>query len=127
VNYYVVGYDPETHTKGLVASSIQDARRFFKGSDPNDIEGQKIKVNYKIVDGDVDEIRFSKDDMEEMAANPGDLVYLCDKRKWLGGLKSIHSVYGDPHNDNGIVYITGEQLKGGIFAENKILIAEKEL
>ncbi len=126
VNYYVVGYDPETHTTGLVASSIEDARRFFKGSEPNDSEGEKVKVQYKIVPGEDDEIQFSKADMQTMAANPGDLVYLCDKRKWLGGLKSLHSVYGKPHDENGIVYINEEHSKVGIFAKGKILIAEKE-
>jgi SSS family solute:Na+ symporter len=127
VNYYVVGYDAETHTRGLTASSIQDARKFFKGSEPNDIEGEKIRVKYKRVSGEDDVIRFSKDDMHTMAANPGDLVYLCDKRKWLGGLKSIHSIYGEPHNENGIVYINDEQKKVGIFVKDKILEAEKEL
>ena len=127
VNYYVVGYDEETHTKGLTASSIQDARRFFKGSEPNDTEGEKVQVNFKVIEGEVDTIRFSKDDMNAMSANQGDLVYLCDKRKWLGGLKSIHSVYGEPHNENGIAYISDEQKKSGIFAVGKILIAEKEL
>jgi SSS family solute:Na+ symporter len=127
VNYYVVGYDVETHTKGLTASSIQDARRFFKGSEPNDVEGEKVYVNYKLVEGEIDVIRFSKDDMKAMSANKGDLVYLCDKRKWLGGLKSIHSVYGEPHNENGVAFINEEQKKSGIFAEGKILIAEKEL
>jgi SSS family solute:Na+ symporter len=127
VNYYVVGYDSETHTKGLTASSIQDARVFFKGSEPNDAEGEKVLVHYKVIDSEVDEIRFSEDDMQTMAANPGDLVYLSDKRKWLGGLKSIHSVYGEPHRENGIAYINDEQRKVGIFAEDKILEAEKEL
>ena len=127
VNYYVVGYDVETHTKGLVASSIPDARRFFKGSEPNDTEGEKVSVQFKIIESEVDEIQFSKNDMKAMAANPGDLVYLCDKRKYFGGLKSIHSTYGEPHEEKGIVYITDEQKKSGIFAEGKILIAEKEL
>jgi SSS family solute:Na+ symporter len=127
VNYYVVGYDVETHTKGLVASSIQDARRFFKGSEPNDKESQKVLVNYKIVEGDQDFIQFSKNNMKEMEANPGDLVYLCDKRKYLGGLKSIHSIYGEPHEEDGIVYITNDQAKGGLFVQDRILVAEKEL
>lgn len=127
VNYYVVGYDVETHTKGLVASSIQDARRFFKGGEPNDAEGEKVLVHYKVIENEADEISFSKNDMQTMAANPGDLVYLSDKRKWLGGLKSIHSVYGEPHTENGIAYINDEQRKVGIFAKDKILEAEKEL
>ena len=63
VTYYVVGYDVETHTKGLVASSIPDARRFFKGSEPNDTVGEKVEVLYKLVDGDADVIRFSKSEM----------------------------------------------------------------
>ena len=127
VNYYVVGYDPETHTKGLVASSIKDARIFFKGSEPNDVAGEKIQVQYKLFENEIDEVRFSKDDMQKMAANTGDLVYLCDKRKWLGGLKSVHSVYGVPHNENGVVYVNSDQIASGIFAEGKILIAEKEM
>ena len=127
VNYYVVGYDVDTHTKGLVAASIKDARKLFKGSEPNDNEGQIIEVNYKLVKSEQNEIRFSKNDMVKMAANVGDLVYLCDKRKYLGGLKSIHSVYGEPHTEDSIVYINKEHLAGGIFAEGKILLAEKEL
>ena len=127
VTYYVVGYDVETHTKGLVASSIQDARRYFKGSEPNDTVGEKVLVQYKLIDGDDDKIHFSKSDMAAMSANVGDLVYISDKRKWLGGLKSIHSVYGEPHEEEGIVYVHNEQLQGGMFVEDKILIAEKEL
>ena len=117
VNYYVVGYDPEDNTRGLVASSIQDARIFFKGSEPNDAIGEKVLVNYKLKDDDIDEIRFSKNDMQAMAANVGDLVYISDKRKWLGGLKSIHSIYGKPHDKDGVVYINKEHKQGGIFAD----------
>jgi len=65
--------------------------------------------------------------METMAAETGDLVYLSDKRKWLGGLKSIHSRIGEPHDESGIVYITEEELKNGLFVKNRILEAEKEL
>ena len=127
VNYYVVGYDVEKHTVGLVASSIQDARKFFKGGEPNDVEGEKVLVHYKIIEGTDDKIYFSKNDMRKMAANVGDLVYLSDKRRYLGGLKSIHSVYGEPHDENGIVLITNDHLKSGIFVDDKILVAEKEL
>ena len=34
--------------------------------------------------------------MDKMQADVGDLVYLTDASKWLGGLKSVHSVYGEP-------------------------------
>ena len=44
-------------------------------------------VDWKISELKNNSIRFSKNDMELMKANVGDLVYLCDKRGWLGGLK----------------------------------------
>lgn len=72
-------------------------------------------------------VRLSKTDMETMAADEGDLVYLCDKRKWLGGLKSIHSVLGEPHDEDGVVVINREQFKRSLFSKGRILIAEKEM
>jgi SSS family solute:Na+ symporter len=65
--------------------------------------------------------------MVKMKANVGDLVYLSDARKWLGGLKSIHSVFGEPHSENGIVYVTEEHVSQGQFVKQKLLIAEKEM
>ncbi|HEX9253336.1 MAG TPA: sodium:solute symporter family protein, partial [Ignavibacteriaceae bacterium] len=74
-----------------------------------------------------DLVHFSKNDMQKMAADPGDLVYISDKRKWLGGLKSIHSRYGEPHDEDGVVYISKEQLEHALFVEGKMLEAEKEM
>lgn len=65
--------------------------------------------------------------MVKMKANPGDLVYLTDARKWLGGLKSIHSVYGELHNENGIVYVTQDHIEREQVVDKKLLLAEKEM
>ena len=124
---YFVDYNEKEATKGLIASSISQAKIMFKGSVPNDEVGEKIEVDFKIKNQDTLKIYFSKMDMERMSAEPGDLVYLCDKRKWLGGLKSIHSVYGKPHNDDGIVYINQSQSESGLFSGGYTLIAEKEM
>ena len=110
-----------------MASSINEAKRIFKGSEPNNEIGEKIEVNFEIKNQDDTKIYFSKNDMKRMSASPGDLVYLCDKRKWLGGLKSIHSVYGDPHNDDGKVYIDQGQSETGLFSDGYTLVAEKEM
>jgi SSS family solute:Na+ symporter len=124
---YFVDYNEKEATKGLIASSISQAKIMFKGSAPNDEVGEKIEIDFKIKNQDTLKIYFSKMDMERMSAEPGDLVYLCDKRKWLGGLKSIHSVYGKPHNDDGIVYINQSQSESGLFSGGYTLIAEKEM
>ena len=62
-----------------------------------------------------------------MSAEIGDLVYICDARRILGGLKSVHSAYGEPHDEDGIVYITQEHLDQGQFVKGKLLTAEKEM
>jgi SSS family solute:Na+ symporter len=126
VTYYVK-YDEEKQTNGLTAWSIKAAKEFFKGGKINDREGEKIRVNWKLKDGDEDIVYFSKNDMNKMQADVGDLVYLCDARKWLGGLKSVHSVYGEPHSEDGVVYITNENLEQGQFIKNKPMTAEKEM
>jgi len=99
----------------------------FKGSTPNNEIGEKVEVDFEIKDQGHSKIYFSKNDMKRMSAKPGDLVYLCDKRKWLGGLKSIHSVYGEPHNNDGKVYIDQDQSETGLFSGGYKLIAEKEM
>ena len=126
VTYYVK-YDEEKQTKGLTAWSIKAAKEFFKGGKINDREGEKVKIKWKVKEGVDDIVHFSKNDMEKMQADPGDLVYITDARKWLGGLKSIHSVYGEPHDEDGTVYITDEHRMQGQFVRDKTVIAEKEM
>lgn len=119
--------DPNKDIKGLTLFDIQRARELFKGGKPNDREGRKVAVHWRVKEGSGDVVRLSRKDMEAMAAQVGDLVYLCDKRKWLGGLKSIHSVLGEPHEEEGVVLINREQLKRSLFSKGKVLIAEKEM
>lgn len=127
ITTYHVKYDADTQTAGLTVWSIHKAKEWFKGNKLNEREGEVIQVNFKLVDSEEDILRFSEKDMHKMAAEPGDLVYISDSRKWLGGLKSCHSVYGQPHNEDGIVYITNLHLGKGLFVEGKPLSAEKEM
>jgi len=124
---YYIKYDETFNTDGLTAWSIKRAKELFKGSKLNELEGEKVKVNWKLKEGNDDTINFSKEDMQEMKAEPGDLVYIADARRYLGGLKSVHSSYGEPHNETGFVYITEEHQKRGIFIRGRVLVAEKEM
>ena len=124
---YFVHYDEEVNTLGLTASSIAIARKQFKGSEPNDADGNTVLVHWKLADSEESFMRFSTREMSEMKAQPGDLVYISDKRGWLGGLKSAHSVFGEPHDEDGIVYITPDIVEAGLLAEGRELRAEKEM
>jgi SSS family solute:Na+ symporter len=125
-NYYMK-YDESTHTEGLTVWSLAKAKEMFKGSKVNEREGKRITVKWELKDGKDDTMEFSKRDMNRMSAETGDLVYVSDARRYLGGLKSAHSTYGEPHNEDGIIYITKEQLEQGQFVKERILIAEKEM
>lgn len=127
ITTYYVKYDPDAQTQGLTIWSIHKAKEWFKGRKLNERDGEKVKAHWKLVDGDEDIINFCKKDMHKMAAEPGDLVYISDARKYLGGLKSCHTVYGDPHDEPGIVYIRKIHTEKGLFKKGRIMEAEKEM
>tara|TARA_Y100001968_G_scaffold330977_1_gene384217 strand:- start:1005 stop:3095 length:2091 start_codon:yes stop_codon:yes gene_type:complete len=124
---YHSDYDEESSTKGLTVYSINEAKLAFKGSKVNEKLGETVEVNFFVSDHEQDEVMFSKNDLLKLGAEVGDLVYLSDKRKWLGGLKSIHSKIGKPHNEDGKVYLSDDQIDHGLFDKGKMLIAEIEM
>lgn len=124
---YFIEYNEEEKTDGLTVWSIKKAKEYFKGSKLNEREGEKIKVHWKLKEGEDDTVHFSKNDMKRMAAEVGDLVYISDARRYLGGLKSVHTVYGEPHDEDGIVYISNDHYEQGQFVKGKLLTAEKEM
>ena len=117
----------EEKTTGLTVWSLNKAREYFKGGAPNDRPGEKVIVEWVINDGEDDIVQFSINDMDVMSADVGDLAYLSDERKWLGGLKSFHSVFGEPHTEDGKVYISKSHVESGMLDDNYKLRAEKEL
>ncbi|MEC9006628.1 MAG: sodium:solute symporter family protein [Candidatus Neomarinimicrobiota bacterium] len=119
--------DSEEKLKGLTVFDASKLKSIYKGSNPNETPGKTVTVDWKLSKKDEGTIQFSNNDMNAMKANPGDLVYIQDSRWWLGGLKSAHSVYGKPHDEDGVVYISLSQLDHGQFLEGLSLKAEKEM
>ena len=117
----------EKELSGLTIFDVHNLKSIFKGSPVNEEKGESINLNWKIKENDSDLVFFSKNDMKKMKANPGDLVFIEDSRWWLGGLKSVHSVYGNPHNKDGLVYINNNHLNHAQFVEGLKLKAEKEM
>ena len=117
----------EEKTTGLTVWSLNKAREYFKDGAPNDRPGEKVTVEWAVNEGEDDIVQFSINDMDVMSADVGDLAYLSDERKWLGGLKSFHSVFGEPHNEDGKVYISKSHIESGMLDDKYKLRAEKEL
>ena len=124
---YFIKFDPNAHLEGLTVWSVKRAKELFKGSKVNERDGKKVFVKWRLREDENDVINLSKEDMKEMAAEVGDIVYLCDARKYLGGLKSVHTRVGEPHDDKGLVFISNEHKLSAIFQEDKMLYAEKEM
>lgn len=127
LNSFVKNAASDEKLDGITVWTLDRAREIFKGSKPNDKPGLNPIVSWKEEESSDSFLRFSKAQMEEMSANVGDLVYVSDKRRWLGGLKSVHSVYAEPHDEDGIVYMTADLIDSGMFIEGKELRAEKEM
>ncbi len=124
---YYIHFDPNVHLDGLTAWSIHRAKEIFKGSKINEREGEIVKCSWKARNDNDDYVSVSKEDMKRMHAEVGDLVYVCDSRKYLGGLKSFHSKFGEPHNEKGVVYFCEEHRLIALFQEGKSVTVEKEL
>jgi SSS family solute:Na+ symporter len=127
ISSYYIKYDPVAQTEGLTVSSLHRAKEMFKGSKLNEREGEIVKVNWKLREDEDDVVNLSKHEMNKMRAEVGDLIYVSDARKYLGGLKSFHSTIGEPHGEEGIIYISKEHLQNGLLIKGKLLTAEKEM
>jgi len=92
--------DPEK-IEGLWVGSIKSAKRMFKGGEPNDnVMGEKVRLELKAGKELLESkqgaevtaiVQIHPSAAERMKAKNGDLVYVCDKRWWLGGLRSLHA------------------------------------
>lgn len=124
---YYIHFDTNVHLQGLTIWSIHKAKEFFKGGKVNEREGEIVKANWKARTDNEDFVSVSVEDMKKMEAEVGDLAYICDARKILGGLKSVHSKFGTPHNEPGIIYVSTEHRLTALFQEFKPVTVEKEM
>ena len=128
---------PEAEIAGLWVGSINLGRAFFKGGEPSFDVGRKVVLNLRVSEdgttGPEDEeirlpgapatqppavypiVRLSRAAMRRMKANEGDLLYVTDRRPWLGGLRSLHCRAGKTHEDGKVVMISFEAAQAGSF------------
>ena len=59
-----------------------------------------------------------------MAALPEDLIYVCDRRWWFGGLRSVHLRVAE-ENDGEDIRISPEALERAHFQDGQTVVVEK--
>ncbi len=94
--------EPLDKYRGLVWGTITDALNRYKGSDtPRRPKASalampsKMDVEQELVgEGKLSVVNISEGLSSALDAHEGDLLYISDKRWWLGGLRSAHAVVG---------------------------------
>ena len=64
-------------------------------------------------------MRLSNENMQRMKARPGDLLYVSDARRWLGGLRSLHCRAGRPHDQGNLVLMHEAAYESGSFVSGR--------
>ncbi|KAA3604307.1 MAG: sodium:solute symporter family protein [Planctomycetota bacterium] len=113
--------------EGLTMWTVESARRFFKGGEPNDRPGERMELAWKVNDAlPPGTISVDEEAAKTLAADPGDLVYLSDRRWWLGGLRSAHAKVHGATGPKGVVEIATDVEQAGHFLRQYGLRVEKE-
>ncbi|MBT3341273.1 MAG: sodium:solute symporter family protein [Planctomycetes bacterium] len=115
-------------SRGLTLWTLGKARHNFKGGEPNDAPGETVTALWQIDDQLAEgTVCMDAAALSAMAANPGDLVYVCDRRWWLGGLRSAHARFESPEGATaGVVFIAPDIAEAAHFQEGREVTVEKE-
>ncbi len=106
--------------EGLVVGTLDKAKEKYKGAPANELEGRKVVVTLHI-DEKIKELEVSSRVAELLSAKEGDVVYLSDARRWLGGLRSVHAKISAIHDETPLeVRISPDLIKQG-----NLIIARK--
>ncbi|KPJ61053.1 MAG: hypothetical protein AMJ46_03545 [Latescibacteria bacterium DG_63] len=116
---------PESELVGLTFETIQKAKELFKGGKPNEEPGQKLVRPMRIQKGSEKEIYLTQNDMNLLEAREGDLLYIADGRRWLGGLRSLHVKAGKPHDQDELVLVPEPVAKEGNLLRHRKVRIEK--
>ncbi len=117
---------PLSHIIGLINGSQLDAMRLYKRGEIN-LEPGGVAFSTAALDGAIDSpdrILVPAAALETMRASVEDLVYVCDRRWWFGGLRSIHARIGGLSPDDR-VHFGAEALKCAHFKEGAAVYIEK--
>jgi len=101
----------------------------FKGAPINEKPGAKIELTVKAVPEECERpvVFVSAGVLCDLAAEPGDLVFVTDRRWWTGGLLSLHATVATRETAPETVEIPGSILKQAGLTEGQRVRIEKEM
>ena len=99
--------EPEERTRGLVVGTVADAIERYKGKPGDEMAVTTADATVKVASEDLGSggsgqwphVRISSGLAEALGATEGDILYVTDRRWWLGGLHSAHGVVSEVLQD----------------------------
>ncbi|HNQ22032.1 MAG TPA: sodium:solute symporter family protein [Phycisphaerae bacterium] len=70
-------------------------------------------------------VRLGVQDMYRLHVKEGDLLFVGDARRWLGGLRSLHCRAGKSHAEGNVVLMHAEAFRAGTFLPDRPVRVEK--
>jgi len=113
---------------GLTTGTQLDAMRAYKGGELNRRPGKRAHLRVVIDESISDEEAaiVPQSAMNAMNAETGDLIYVCDRRWWFGGLRSVHLRVTEVAGDD-TIRLGREAAANARFEGNDNVYAEKIL
>ena len=105
--------EPRARQLGLVWGTISDALKSYKGTDGKEGSTHTVEATIRPAEEELGTsvggwplARLSKVLADALEAAPGDLLFVSDRRRWLGGLRSVHVVVEGIDETDGFIRIT---------------------
>lgn len=110
---------------GLVVGTIPEAIKKMKnGASPNYKKGERICGQYAEIPENG--VRVTQKQMDLLAAQPGDLVFVSDMRWWLGGLKATQGFLLPAHSgDDSKIEVGKELIEEASLVPHRLITVEK--
>ncbi len=122
--------DPKKNVEGLTVGTIDKAIFSFKGGEPNYAPSPPVRALSLCLDEEVPDgrVALSKEVGKKLKANIGDMIYVSDNRRFLGGFRSGHFKLHSFHN-KGVedVVMSQNSLKRSYMLAHKKVFVEKTI
>ncbi len=119
----------EAGIEGLWVGTLGKAKSLFKGGAPNDdVMGKKVRLLLREGgDGPGEEPAavVSAGDAASLKAADGDMVYVCDRRFWLGGLISLHARLKVGDVEPGTLSVPAGHIRDARLKPGALVVVEK--
>ncbi len=115
---------PLAEIEGLVIGTINRGKEKYKGGKVNETPGRDVVGRLEPRDG-LDGIALTEKMLDRLAAEVGDLVYVADGRRWLGGIRSLHVKVTETHSDEGLIYLSKNLIDEGSLLAGRTHRVEK--